>query len=64
MNDTEDIKIDIHCSTCKWYYCYNASMYCSHPKRCHKITAARKHGCKYWEEDNKNNFYEEDKVEE
>ena len=40
--------IERHCSTCKWYYCYNASMYCSHPKRCHKITAARKHGCEYW----------------
>lgn len=30
-------------------HCYNASMYCSHPKKCGKITAARKHGCKYWE---------------
>lgn len=41
--------IEIHCSTCKYYYCYNASMYCSHPKKCGKITAARKNGCNYWE---------------
>ena len=33
---------EIHCSTCKHYYCNNASMYCSHPKKCGKITAARK----------------------
>ena len=41
--------IEIHCSTCKYYYCYNTSMYCSHPKKCGKITAARKKGCRYWE---------------
>lgn len=56
MNNLLDLKVDIHCSTCKWYYCYNASMYCSHPKMCKKITAARKHGCKYWEEDVKKQF--------
>lgn len=35
-------EVEIHCSTCKYYYCKNASMYCSHPKKCGKITAARK----------------------
>ena len=24
-------------------------MYCSHPTKCHKITAKRKNGCKYFE---------------
>lgn len=38
-----------HCSYCKYFYCYNASMYCSHPTKCHKITAKRKNGCKYFE---------------
>lgn len=38
-----------HCSYCKYYYCYNASMYCSHPTKYHKITAKRKNGCKYFE---------------
>lgn len=42
-------EVEIHCSTCKYYYCKNASMYCSHPKKCGKITAARKNGCNYWE---------------
>mgnify|MGYP003289826222 CR=1 FL=1 len=50
INNTEKIVDDNkHCSYCKYYYCYNASMYCSHPTKCHKITAARKHGCKYFE---------------
>lgn len=40
---------DRHCSECKYFYCYNASMYCSHPTKCHKITAKRKNGCKYYE---------------
>ena len=40
--------IDKHCSYCKYYYCNNASMYCSHPTKCHKITAARKNCCKYF----------------
>lgn len=39
----------IHCSYCKYFYCYNASMYCFHPTKCHKITAARKYGCKYFD---------------
>lgn len=38
-----------HCSYCKYYYCYNASMFCSHPSKCHKITAKRKNGCKFFE---------------
>ena len=38
-----------HCSYCKYFYCYNTSMYCSHPTKCHKITAKRKNGCKYFE---------------
>lgn len=38
-----------HCSYCKYYYCYNASMFCSHPSKCHKITAKRKHGCNFFE---------------
>ena len=41
--------IEKHCSHCKYYYCYNASMCCSHPKKCGKITAKRKNGCKYFE---------------
>ena len=49
---------NIHCSYCKYYYCYNASMYCSHPTKCHKITAARKHGCKHFEKIN--NSYKDD----
>ena len=40
---------DRHCSYCKYFYCNNASMYCSHPTKCHKITAKRKNGCKYFE---------------
>ena len=40
---------DRHCSYCKYFYCNNASMYCSHPTKCHKITAKRKNGCKYYE---------------
>ena len=40
---------DRHCSGCKYFYCNNASMYCSHPTKCHKITAKRKNGCKYFE---------------
>ena len=31
-----------HCSYCKYFYCNNASMFCSHPTKCHKITAKRK----------------------
>lgn len=31
-----------------YYYCNNESMYCSYPTKCHKITAARKNGCKYF----------------
>jgi len=27
-----------HCSHCKYFYCHNTSMYCSHPTKCHKIT--------------------------
>jgi hypothetical protein len=46
--ETEN-KIEKHCSLCKYYYCYNASMCCSHPKKCGKITAKRKNGCKYFE---------------
>lgn len=54
------MEIEKHCSYCKYFYCYNASMYCSHPTKCHKITAKRKNGCKYFkslhlkEEDNEN----------
>lgn len=40
---------DRHCSYCKYFYCNDASMYCSHPTKCHKITAKRKNGCKYFE---------------
>lgn len=40
---------DRHCSYCKYFYCNNASMFCSHPTKCHKITAKRKNGCKYYE---------------
>ena len=43
------VEIEKHCSTCKHFYCYNTSMYCSHPTMCRKITAGRKNGCKYWE---------------
>lgn len=39
-----------HCSTCKYYYCYNASMMCTHETKQHKITAKRKNGCKFYEE--------------
>lgn len=50
INNTEKVVEDNkHCSYCKYFYCYNASMYCSHPTKCHKITAARKHGCKYFD---------------
>ena len=45
----DENKIEKHCSYCKYYYCYNASMYCSHPTKCHKITSKRKNGCKYFE---------------
>lgn len=47
-NNVGEHIIEKHCSTCKYFYCYNASMFCSHPSKQHKITAARKHGCKYW----------------
>ena len=43
---------DRHCSGCKYFYCNNASMFCSHPTKCHKITAKRKNGCKYFEKIN------------
>lgn len=49
MMELENKIEDRHCSGCKYYYCYNASMYCSHPTKCHKITAKRKNGCKYFE---------------
>lgn len=52
----DDYVVFKHCSTCKYYYCYNASMFCSHPSKQHKITAKRKNGCKFWEDDTKPTF--------